>query len=312
MEKKGKNYGNRCMKGEHVLTHYTIGSQVLLLGQYTLLKRDTTSVYHEWWSKIFSSLTCNLHTDSFAPPTEDDSFVSRFQNTILTPAIPLFAIPIQSICPSTKVTHKVKEHFKSSPATIYRQKHKSITNDTIDGQDKLSIGVYDLSTKRVIELPLKGVTNIMDILYANPYPTECTRESEDVKFKKAHVPLPLGSQCFPLIGRIPSMGKDFFDSQSIHDKVSYHPFDRLPSPKADFEAFMPSLFKKVQGKLDEASQWLNSKGACYKAIVAELEHMELLKDLQLLDDQKKDLNSQKAGIEHLLQETEHEIIDVHH
>ena len=34
------------------------------------------------------------------------------------------------------------------------------------------------------------------------------------KEELAHVPLPSGSQCFPLIGRIPSFGNDLFDGRS--------------------------------------------------------------------------------------------------
>ncbi|KAJ8437696.1 LOW QUALITY PROTEIN: hypothetical protein Cgig2_030718 [Carnegiea gigantea] len=49
---------------------------------------------------------------------------------------------------------------------------------------------------------------------------------------------------------------------------------------------------KVQGKLDEASRQLNTKGAHYEAKMAELKHEELLKELQLLENQKKDVSSQ--------------------
>ncbi|KAJ8441760.1 hypothetical protein Cgig2_009189 [Carnegiea gigantea] len=70
-----------------------------------------------------------------------------------------------------------------------------------------------------------------------------------------------------------------------------------------------SCHMELQGKLDEASHRLNTEGAHYKPKAAELKQVEstleeLLKELQLLEDQRKDLNSQEAASEHLLQETE--------
>ncbi|KAJ8422335.1 hypothetical protein Cgig2_015890 [Carnegiea gigantea] len=72
---------------------------------------------------------------------------------------------------------------------------------------------------------------------------------------------------------------------------------------------------EVQGKLDEASRWLNTKGAHYEAKMVELKHVEsrrqeLLKELQLLEEQQKDLHSQAAASKHLLQEAERKVIDL--
>ncbi|KAJ8441590.1 hypothetical protein Cgig2_023154 [Carnegiea gigantea] len=69
--------------------------------------------------------------------------------------------------------------------------------------------------EKLIELAPKGADNIIDILDAEPNLTECVEESNVVNFKNelAHVPLPSGSQCFPSIRRIPSFGKDLFDSR---------------------------------------------------------------------------------------------------
>ncbi|KAJ8431890.1 LOW QUALITY PROTEIN: hypothetical protein Cgig2_009957 [Carnegiea gigantea] len=116
----------------------------------------------------------------------------------------------------------------------------------------MPIGVCKPTTEEVTELPPKGAENIIDILNSESNPTECMvlpflflkhnlfanayitffvpvyifssivffffkqGESDDVNFKKelAHVPLPSGSQCFPLIGRIPSFGNDLFDGRS--------------------------------------------------------------------------------------------------
>jgi len=68
-------------------------------------------------------------------------------------------------------------------------------------------------------------------------------------------------------------------------------------------------------KLDEASRWLNTEGGHYEAKAVELKqvesrHEELLKELQLLEDQKKYLSFQVVAREHLLQETEGEVIDL--
>ncbi|KAJ8430854.1 hypothetical protein Cgig2_003784 [Carnegiea gigantea] len=163
---------------------------------------------------------------------------------VVIPAMPIPAIPIQSIVPLP--------------------------------QDELPVGVCEPSIKKVIELPPEGAENIMDILDAEPNPTACMGESKDVNFKEGltHVPLPSGSQCFSSIGRIPSFGK-----------------------------------------LDKTSHQLNTEGAHYEAKTAELKHVEsrhqeLLKELQLLEDQQKDLNSQVAASEHLLQEAEREVIDL--
>ena len=53
---------------------------------------------------------------------------------------------------------------------------------------------------------------------------------------------------------------------------------------------------EVQGKLDDAFHRLNTGGAHYEAKGVELKQVEsrreeLLKELQLLEDQKKDLSS---------------------
>lgn len=103
----------------------------------------------------------------------------------------------------------------------------------------------ELSTKTIVEQPLEGAENIIDILDADPNPTDCILtlhflkflfldtvfpnacmiffvlpfyyqgESEDVSFKAelAYVSLLLRSQCFPTIEQIPSFGKDLFDSK---------------------------------------------------------------------------------------------------
>ncbi|KAJ8445794.1 LOW QUALITY PROTEIN: hypothetical protein Cgig2_027875 [Carnegiea gigantea] len=306
--------------------------------------------------------------EPFVPAMEDGSSRVKIPGIdIGTPAMPIPAIPIQSIAP----------------------------------------------LPQVIELPLEGAENIMDILDGEPNRVECVEGL-------AHVPLPSGSQYFPSVGRILFFGKDLFDNRSrlvnswgvcppdddevksirrvnahssvphpqcplkvpqggisvfdadafikevdknavrvFHtDKVCRTPFDGLPSLRGDFDSLYAAIFQRgvdvipleskverlirqacdfkdlqqsysgrisveehnncrmeVQGKLDEASRRLNTEGTHYEAKATELKHVgsrrqELLKELQLLEDQHKELSSQVAASEHLLQEVEREVIDL--
>jgi len=72
---------------------------------------------------------------------------------------------------------------------------------------------------------------------------------------------------------------------------------------------------EVGSKLDEASNRLNVEGIRYNAMKAKLEQVEsqceeLLKELQFLDDQRKDLNCQMVAIEDFLQVAEREVFDL--
>jgi len=63
---------------------------------------------------------------------------------------------------------------------------------------------------------------------------------------------------------------------------------------------------EVGSKLDEASNRLDAEDTCYNAMKAKLEQVEsrleeLLKELQYLDDEKKDLSCQMLAREDLLQ-----------
>ncbi|KAJ8426572.1 LOW QUALITY PROTEIN: hypothetical protein Cgig2_022309 [Carnegiea gigantea] len=399
---------------------------VLLPGRCNLLERNTTRAFREWWPKMFVSPPCSPHANGskrkrsdlsdtniskdegklkpklkiihsgrpvepFVPVIENGSSRVDIPGIDVGPLVmPIPAIPIQSIAPLP--------------------------------QDELPVEVCEPSTQKVTELPPEDAENIMDILDAEPNPIECMGESDDVNFKEglAHIPLPSGSQCFPSVGRIPSFGKDLFDSRSrlvssrgvcppdddevesirkvnahspvpcpqrplkvpqggisvfdanafikevdknaarvlgkaILDKVCRTPFDRLPSLRGDFDSLYATIlqrgvdvtplesrveglirqacdFKDLQqsysgrisaeehnkshgGKLDEASRQVNTEGTHYEAKAAELKHVEsrrqeLLKELQLLEDQQKELSSQVAASEHLLQEVEREVIDL--
>ncbi|KAJ8447538.1 hypothetical protein Cgig2_031151 [Carnegiea gigantea] len=197
------------LRYHQTLTRYGTGSQVLLFGRCSLLERNTTSAFREWWSKMFISSTCSPHasdskrkrSDLFDMNTSKDegklgskpklkimgdgsSHVKIPGIDVAIPAMAIPAIPIQSIVPLP--------------------------------QDEIPIGVCEPTTEKVTELPPEGAENIMDILNSEPNPTECMGESDDVNFKEelAHVPLPSGSQCFPSIRRIPSFGNDLFDGRS--------------------------------------------------------------------------------------------------
>ncbi|KAJ8439642.1 hypothetical protein Cgig2_021654 [Carnegiea gigantea] len=187
-----------------------------------LLERNTTHAFCKWWPKMFVSLTCSPHAsdskrkrsylsntniskdegklgskpklkivrsgkslEPFIPLMEGGSSRVKIPGTdVVIPTTPIPVIPIQSIAPLP--------------------------------QDELPVGVCEPSTKKVIELPPEGAENIMDILDAEPNPTECMGESDYVNFKEGlvHVPLPSRSQWFPSVGQIPSFGKHLFDSRS--------------------------------------------------------------------------------------------------
>ncbi|KAJ8424946.1 LOW QUALITY PROTEIN: hypothetical protein Cgig2_002571 [Carnegiea gigantea] len=91
----------------------------------------------------------------------------------------------------------------------------------------------------------------MDILDAEPNPTECMGESDDVNFKKelAHVPLPSGSQCLLSIRRIPSFAKDLFDSELRLDGLKGVCFPNNDEVKSICRAHAPSLVPRPQHPL---------------------------------------------------------------
>jgi len=72
---------------------------------------------------------------------------------------------------------------------------------------------------------------------------------------------------------------------------------------------------EVGSKLDEASNQFNAEDTRYNVVKAKLEkvesqHEELLKELQSLNDQKKDINFQMMANEDLLQVAEWEVFDL--
>ncbi|KAJ8427082.1 hypothetical protein Cgig2_008951 [Carnegiea gigantea] len=130
--------------------------------------------------------------------------------------------------------------------------------------------------------------------------------------------------------------------KAILNKVCCTPFNGLLSLRGDFDSLYATILQRgadvtplesknyygriyaeehnncrmeVQGKLDEASRRLNTEDTHYEAKATKLKHVEsrrqeLLKELQLLEDQQKELSSPMAASEHLLQEAEREVIDL--
>ncbi|KAJ8447007.1 hypothetical protein Cgig2_033576 [Carnegiea gigantea] len=185
-----------------------IGSgRVLLPGRCNLLERNTTRAFCEWWPRMFISPPCGPHASGSKRKHSDlsNTNISKDEGKLK---------------PKLKIVRlgKPMEPFVSAME---------------DGSSRVKIPGIDVDTpampipaipiQSIAPLPQKGnraapegAENIMDILDAEPNPVECIAESDDVNFKEglAHVRLPSGSQCFPSVGRIPSFGKDLFDSRS--------------------------------------------------------------------------------------------------
>ncbi|KAJ8426539.1 hypothetical protein Cgig2_002059 [Carnegiea gigantea] len=215
-------------------------------------------------------------------------------------------------------------------------------------QDEIPIGVFKPTTERVIELPPEGAENIMDILNSEPNPTEYMGESDNVNFKEelAHVesirrvnaPSLVPHPQRPL--RAPQGRISVFNAEAVIKEPLCHysskrcrltplesKVEGLIKQACDFKDLQQSYSDRtfaeehdtcrmeVQGKLDEASRRLNTEGGHYEVTTAvlkhvELRHQKLLKELQLLEEQRKDLSSQVAASEHLLHEAKREVINL--
>ncbi|KAJ8425241.1 hypothetical protein Cgig2_014340 [Carnegiea gigantea] len=195
----------------HILMRCGTGSQVLLLGRCNLLERNTTRTFREWWPKMSVSLPCSPHASGFKRKCSDlsDTNISKDEGKLK---------------PKLKIVYSGKPVEPFVPAIEDGSSRVKIPGIDV-GTSAMPFPAIPIqsiaplpqpSTQKVIELPLEGAENIMDILDAEPNPVECMEESDDVNFKEglAHVPLPLGSQCFPSVGRMPSFDKDLFDSRS--------------------------------------------------------------------------------------------------
>ncbi|KAJ8424708.1 hypothetical protein Cgig2_025457 [Carnegiea gigantea] len=117
-------------------------------------------------------------------------------------------------------------------------------------QDGLPIGVCELSTEKVIELPPEGAKNIMDILDVEPNLTECMVSRA------------------PFDG-LPSLKGDF---DSLYATILQRGVNVTP-----LESKVEGLIKQAC-KLDEASQRLNIEGIHYEAKTTELKQVELRRE----------------------------------
>ncbi|KAJ8422977.1 hypothetical protein Cgig2_021871 [Carnegiea gigantea] len=298
------------------------------------LKRKQSDLFYTKASKDEGNLVSKpklkiVHSgnplEHFVLPTEDGSSRVKIPRIdVAIPSTPILAIPTQSIAPLLQATNEIKEHFKSSPVEIRQAIHQN--------------------------------------LRAN-----YQKESGDVNLKEelAHIQLPLRSQSFPSIERIPSFGKNLFNSRlrldgskgvcspnddevesirranaltliRILHECSIKPYSiRCLTPfLMDFFILKATILQRsvdvtpleskvkglirqacdvkdlqlsysdrpsaeeqdschmeVQGKLDEASNQLNTEGAHYEIKATEL----------------KNLSSQVATSEHLLQGIERKI-----
>ncbi|KAJ8425239.1 hypothetical protein Cgig2_014338 [Carnegiea gigantea] len=173
--------------------------------------KNTTRTFREWWPKMSVSLPCSPHASGFKRKCSDlsDTNISKDEGKLK---------------PKLKIVYSGKPVEPFVPAIEDGSSRVKIPGIDV-GTSAMPFPAIPIqsiaplpqpSTQKVIELPLEGAENIMDILDAEPNPVECMEESDDVNFKEglAHVPLPLGSQCFPSVGRMPSFDKDLFDSRS--------------------------------------------------------------------------------------------------
>ena len=136
------------LRYHHMLTRYGTGSQVLLPGRCNLLEKNTTRAFREWWSKMFISSPCSPHAsgskrkhndlsdtnvskdegklkpklkivrsgrllEPFVPAMEGGSSHVKIPGIdVVTPVMPIPAIPIQSIAPLPQVTNEIEEFCK--------------------------------------------------------------------------------------------------------------------------------------------------------------------------------------------------------
>ncbi|KAJ8431296.1 hypothetical protein Cgig2_018368 [Carnegiea gigantea] len=226
--------------------------------------------------------------EAFIPPTEDDSSHVKIPRIgFAVTATPILAIPIQSIAQLPWVTNEIKEHFKSSPAEIRREKLKSMINRTIHGQDKLPLKVSEPSTKKVIQLPLEmpRISWISSMLNLTLLKRKRRCELQGEIGTRSSAIRELVSR--PL--RVPQRGVSVFNvdavikevdenAASVFDRAySTRYFDRLYAIIFQTGVDAPPLQNKIEGLIK---------------LVAKLKQVELrcdnlLTKLQLLEDQKK-------------------------
>ncbi|KAJ8421520.1 hypothetical protein Cgig2_027782 [Carnegiea gigantea] len=136
------------------------------------------------------SLQC-LCQDPKIDPRNRCSHVKIPEIDVAILAMPIHAIPIQSIALLSQVTNEIKEYFKSSPAEICRK-------------NKLPIGVYEPSTRKQMRLDeSQGIC----------FPNNDTAESTP----KAHAPSLVSYLPCPL--RASQRGVSIFNANAVIKEV---------------------------------------------------------------------------------------------
>lgn len=114
-----------------------------------------------------------------------------------------------------------------------------------------------------------------------------------------------GGDAAPLKNKIERLIHQACDLKDLQESYS----DRMTTEVRD------SHLIEVGSKLDEASRQLDAESTRYETLKIELEQVKLrremlLKELQSLDDQKKDLDCQLVASEDLLGEADRAVIDL--
>ncbi|KAJ8430246.1 hypothetical protein Cgig2_009424 [Carnegiea gigantea] len=331
------------------LTRYGTGSQVLLPGRCNLLERNTTRVFREWWSKMFISLTCSPHASkigskpklkiihsgkplepSVATMGDGPSRVKISGIDVVIPATPIPAIPIQSTAPlpqdemSIGVCEPTTEEVIELPPEVDLRGVCSPDDDEVESIRRVNEPSLAPCPQRPLRAPQGGIS---------VFNVEAAIREVDKNATRVFGKAILDKVCRTPFDGLPSLKSDFdilyvtilqrgVDVTSLESKV-----EGLIKQACDFKDLQQNYsgrtsaeehdtyHMEVQGKLDKASRRLNTEGAHYEAKTAELKHVEsrcqeLLKELHLLEERQKDLSSQVAASEHLLQEAEQEVIDL--
>ncbi|KAJ8437234.1 hypothetical protein Cgig2_012503 [Carnegiea gigantea] len=232
------------------------------------------------------------------------------------PATPILEVPIQSIVPSTK---------------IYGLKLKSMIDHIVDEQDKLTNESCEPSSKGLIgesdDVNFKEnlALDLFDsVSRLDGSKSVCHANNDEAELApRANSPLvphllyllrasPGDVSIFNADAFIKEVDKNaaWVFGYAILDKVTHTPLMYVLLLKEISTAFIPSFFKEilmhvtsriykratpVEEQGSHCIEVQKREGAHYEAIEVRLKHAELLKEFQLLEDQKNDLSSQEAA-----------------
>ncbi|KAJ8431932.1 hypothetical protein Cgig2_023741 [Carnegiea gigantea] len=182
-------------------------------------------------------------------------------------------LKLKSVVVPANALDKVRLTREPSPSTSYRRKLKSIVVCTPNEQGMSNVQGSKLNYEKPASRRCKKYHGSPRL---RSQPTKCMGESGGINFMKkmAYIPLPSRSHCFPSIEHLSSISKLNETSHQL-----------------DIESTRFNALKARLGQVDSRCE-------------------ELLKELQSLDNQKKDLSCQVASSEDLLQEAERVVIDL--